>query len=175
MEWFIVTISYFYCHSASSEVLIIHREAGRGRQELSSPTHRNSCAAQLPPWDLASCSGFRMTCSRMVLVWDMGLENAASMTLLWQWNEKKKINKKVDWSDGLQEDRVWKVENQLQGVQTILSCQQCRACMIYISKNFIEHLHFKKGSASLRCFFILTLILYLVGSEMHQKLNSTGQ
>lgn len=88
---------------------------------------------------------------------------------------KKKKNKKVDWSDGLQEDRVWKVENQLQGVQTILSCQQCRACMIYISKNFIEHLHFKKGSASLRCFFILTLILYLVGSEMHQKLNSTGQ
>lgn len=66
------------------------------------------------------------------------------------------------------------MENQLQGVQTILSCQQCGACMIHVSKNSIEHLHFRKGSASLRYFFILNLVLYLVGSEMHQKLISPG-
>lgn len=93
------------------------------------------------------------------------------MQLQWHCCGNEKKNKKADRSDGLQEDGL--CENQLQGVQTILSCQQCGACVIYVSKNFIDRLHFRQDSA-LPCSIFKAFTLVLVGSKTRQKLISTG-
>lgn len=143
MEWFIVTTSYFYCHSASSEVLVIHRETGRSSQNSQELHLRHIRIPALPSclpgiWQPALVSEWPAAGCFWYEIW------AWRMQLQWHCCGNEKENKKGNGSDGLQKGRLWKVENQLQGVQTMLSCQQCGACMIYVSKNFIEHLHFRE-------------------------------